>query len=209
MVTVTSDHQEIEVKFYLADLQAFRRRLAALRARLVQPRLHELNLRFDSRDGELARTHQVLRLRQDTLARLTYKSPGEMAGGVRTRREIEFSVDDLEAARAFLEALGYQVALVYEKHRAIYQFDTVLVSLDEMPYGDFTEIEGPDAPTIQAAAVHFGLDWEARIPETYTTLFARLQQSLGLQFRDLTFDNFAGMEVGALVLEVQAADRNK
>jgi adenylate cyclase class 2 len=198
---------EIEVKFYLANLEAYRRRLETLGARLVQPRQHELNLRFDTLDGSLARSQQVLRLRLDASAHLTYKSPGELADGVRTRAEIEFGVDDFAAARAFLEALGYQVVLVYEKRRAVYDLNGLLVSLDEMPYGNFTEIEGPDAGNIRAAAGRLGLDWEASIPGTYTSLFAGLKQSLGLEFRDLTFENFTNVEVSAAALGVRAADQ--
>src|SRR3990172_1232689 len=134
---------ELEIKLYLNDLPAFRQRLEALGAKLVQLRVHEVNLRFDTPEGSLTRSLQVLRLRQDTAARLTYKGPGEDTGGVRARRELEFTVSDFEAARALLEALGYQVSLMYEKYRTTYDLDGVYVTLDEMPYGDFAEIEGP------------------------------------------------------------------
>jgi len=73
---------------------------------LIEARLHEVNLRYDTPDGELTRTAQVLRLRQDKAAHLTYKGKGETSGEVYIRREIEFTVGDFQAARAFLEALG-------------------------------------------------------------------------------------------------------
>lgn len=199
--------QELEVKFYLSDLEAFRERVEALGGKLVQPRLHEVNLRFDTPDGELSRTFQVLRLRQDTAPRLTYKGPGATTGGVRARREIEFTVGDFEAARSFLEALGYQVRLMYEKYRTTYELEGVLVTQDEMPYGSFAELEGPDPESIQSVARQLGVDWEARILESYTYLFERLRESLGLSFRDLSFENFAGIEVAPAALGVRSADR--
>ncbi len=198
--------QELEVKFYLSDLPALEERLKALGARLVQPRMHEVNLRFDTSVGELARSFRVLRLRQDTAARVTYKGPGSEQGGARLRQELEFTVSDFDTARALFEALGYEVYLMYEKFRATYALEGVLVTLDEMPYGSFAEIEGPDGESIQAAAEKLGLDWSKRILDSYTALFDRVQEGLGLKFRDLSFENFKGVKVSADTLRVNPAD---
>ena len=203
---MTEDHQELEVKLYLADLEAFQRRVEAQGAILIEARLHEVNLRFDTADESLTRSLQVLRLRQDTAARLTYKGPGETIDGVYVRREIEFMVSDYQSARALLEVLGYQVSLMYEKYRTTYDLDGMHVTLDEMPYGDFTEIEGYDAERIRSAAEKLGLKWEARITDSYTSLFERLRGELDFTFRDLSFENFAGMEVPAAALGVRPAD---
>jgi len=197
--------QELEVKFNLPDLASLEQRLVVQGARLLQARIHEVNLRFDTVDGALSRSYQVLRLRQDSAARLTYKGPGEDRDGVRQRQELEFTVSDFETARLFLEALGYQVIFMYEKYRATYEFDNVLVVLDEMPYGNFAEIEGPDGGSIQAAAGRLDLDWQRRILESYTVLFERAKVSLGLSFRDLSFANFAGLAVTAADLGVVPA----
>ena len=198
--------QEIEIKLYLTDLPAFRQRLEDLGAALIEPRLHEINLRYDTPNGDLTRTAQVLRLRQDNAAHLTYKGKGEASGGVYVRREIEFTVGDFEAARAFLEALGYTVSLMYEKYRTTYDLDGVMVTLDEMPFGNFSELEGPDAESIHGVANKLGVNWNARIAESYTSLFANLKQTKGLSFQDLAFENFKGIAVSHQDLEVQTAD---
>lgn len=200
--------QELEAKLYVSNLAILETRLQTLGARLVQPRTHEINLRFDTPDGQLRRSLQVLRLRQDTLARLTYKGPAKTVGGAQLRREIEFSVSDFEAARALLETLGYQVSLVYEKRRAAYELEGVQVTLDELPFGDFVEVEGPQAHGIQEVVKKLGIDWEARIPHSYTDLFERLRLGLGFGFRDLTFENFAGLVVSPDDLRVRPADEN-
>ena len=197
---------ELEIKLYLKDLPALRQRLESLGAQLSEPRVHEINLRFDTPDGSLTRSLQVLRLRQDTAARMTYKGPGEVAGGVRLRRELEFTVSDFQAAQALLEALGYQVILMYEKYRTTFDLDGVHVTLDEMPYGNFSELEGPDPESIQAVAKKLGVDWEARVLDSYTVLFANLSKTLGLEFRDLSFENFAGIPVNAEAIGVRPAD---
>ena len=202
-----SNQQELEIKLYLADLPALKGKLEAAGAQLAEDRLHEINLRFDLPDGELTRTAQVLRLRQDTAARMTYKGPGETIAGVHARREIEFTVSDFQSAQALLETLGYQVSLMYEKYRTTYHLDNLHITLDEMPYGNFTEIEGSDTTAIHQAASRLGLRWEARILESYTSLFDHLRRKMGLTFRDLSFANFADLEITSHDLGVNPADR--
>lgn len=203
-----SKNQELEVKFYLTNLPALERRLQEIGAVVAHARVHETNLRFDTPEGELAKTLRVLRLRQDTAARVTYKGPGELSGGVRLRQEIEFTVSDFNNARTLFEALGYTVYLMYEKHRTTYRLGEVLVTLDEMPFGSFAEIEGPDPESIAAVNQQLGLDWETRILDSYTGLFDRLCQRLGLNFRDLSFANFNGLTVSPEDLEVRPADKS-
>ena len=201
------NQQELEVKLYLENLPALKGNLERLGAELTEARLHEVNLRFDLPGGELTRSAQVLRLRQDTAARMTYKGPGEMIAGVHARREIEFAVSDFESAQSLLEILGYQVSLMYEKYRTTYTLGGLQITLDEMPYGHFTEIEGSDTNAIHQAAGNLDLSWEARIPESYTSLFDLLKEKLALTFRDLSFANFADLKITAEDLGVIPADQ--
>ncbi|MEN6298855.1 MAG: class IV adenylate cyclase, partial [Anaerolineaceae bacterium] len=177
-----------------------------LNATLIQPRTHEINLRFDTPDQSLSRSYQVLRLRQDQEARLTYKGPGEVLEGVRIRREIEFSVSDFRSAQSFLEALGYQVIFMYEKYRSVYDFNDMLVMLDEMPVGYFLELEGANPEIILSTSQILGLRWETRILDSYTVLFDRVRQSCGLNIRDLSFDNFRGIEIKPEMMDLVYAE---
>jgi adenylate cyclase class 2 len=201
------DQQELEIKLYLSDMPAFQRKVEALGGQLTEPRLHEINLRFDTPEGELTRTAQVLRLRKDTVARLTYKGPGETMDGVHARREIEFTVSDFQSAKALLETLGYRISLMYEKFRTTYTLDGLQVTLDEMPYGNFTEIEGSPAAAIHAVAEKLGINWEARILDSYTSLFERLRNQMNLTFRDLSFENFSALDITPTDLGVIPADQ--
>jgi adenylate cyclase class 2 len=198
----SSSDKELEVKFYLPELSGLQARLEALGAQLIQLRVHELNLRFDTPGGELTRGYRVLRLRQDTAARLTYKGPGELLDGVRARQELEFTVSDFGTARKFLEALGYVISVMYEKYRATYSLEGVLVTLDEMPYGSFAEIEGPDGASIHRTAEALGLDWDKRILDSYLVLFDRLRERLGFTFHDLSFANFEELTVTGEMLGI-------
>lgn len=199
-------NQELEVKFFVRDLVVIEQHLVNLGAILVQPRTFEINLRFDTPDLELARNYRVLRLRQDTAARMTFKGPAYGLEGVRVRQEIEFVVDDFDAGRAFLEALGYQVSMAYEKYRAVYDLGSVHITLDELPYGNFVEIEGPDPESILAVNQALQLIWEARAPESYVAIFEHLKQTMGLTFRDLSFENFTGLQISPGQMNLRFAD---
>ncbi len=203
---MVKNDQELEVKFYLSTLTQLENRLKALNAELAQPRVHEINLRFDTPDLLLTRTLRVLRLRRDNQAIVTYKGPGQEIDGVRLRQELEFTVGDFDKARLFFEALGYQISVIYEKYRAIYDLGEVHVTLDEMPYGNFAEIEGPDGKSIQEVARLLDLDWETRILDSYLVLFDRVKSVLGLTFRDLTFENFKSVIVPASSLGARLAE---
>ncbi len=200
------NEQELEVKFYLKDSTALEKKLKHEGANLVQSRILETNLRFDTPDGELTNGGRVLRLRQDVKAVVTYKGPNQPDQGVSIRQEIEFSVSDFTAARHLIEALGYQIAVIYEKYRTTYMLGRVEIVLDELPYGDFAEIEGPDATSIQEIANLLGLTWEARSSDSYVGLFKQLQLKKNLTFRDLTFANFEQVLVKPEELGLQQAD---
>ncbi len=197
--------EETEAKFYIQRPADLERRVKVLGAELSEPRVLELNLRFDTPAGKLRRAGRVLRLRRDKSARLTYKEDSRFEAGALNRREIEFSVSDFGAAREFIEALGYQVAWIYEKYRTTYKLNELQIMLDEMPYGHFVEIEG-DASELKSVAQKLGLEWEASIPGSYSALFEHLRARHRLDFRDLTFGNFRGIQVAASDLGIRPAD---
>ena len=198
--------QEIEIKLFVRDLDVVENRLKSMGAELEQPRTHEINLRFDTAESELSKANKALRLRSDTKARMTFKGPSVNRGGVRERQEIEFVVDDFHSARAFLEALGFRIKLVYEKYRAQYLYQGVRVTLDELPYGKFVEIEGPDPASIHELCDELKLNWENKISESYVMLFNRLQRQEGYQVRDLIFENFSDEVIAERDLDLRPAD---
>jgi adenylate cyclase class 2 len=192
---VPKNARELEVKIHIADKSAFEQRIIQLGANLKKTRQFEHNLIFDTPTEEFQRTDRVLRLRRDDRIRITLKEPAQFGDGVKDRREVEFEVDDYDAARDFLEGLGYQARLIYEKYRTSYQLGEVEVVLDEMPYGDFIEIEGPSAEIIQSTTTGLNLDIKSHIRLNYIQIFKRLCELRNLPFRDLTFANFRDITI--------------
>lgn len=203
---MSKSEQEIEVKFYIRDLAAIAGRLDSIGARKTAGRVQETNLRFDTPGGDLTRARQVLRLRQDFNAVMTFKGPAQPGQEVSARQEIEFQVSDFTSAQHLLEALGYQVVIVYEKYRTTYQMEDLTIVLDEMPFGSFIEIEGPDADTIRRAAERIGLNWGARSVASYLALFNTLKTSKNVRAKNLTFEELAGIQVSPEDLGLQYAE---
>lgn len=179
---------ETEIKLWAADLAVIAARLAALGATLHSPRTAERNLRYDRADGSLSAQGQVLRLRQDAATRLTYKAPHN--ADPRTRIELEIGVSDFETTDQLLQALGFQVAWHYEKFRTTYRLHECQVMLDELPFGDFVEVEGDSITAIEAVIAQLGMADAARFTQSYSELFFSVRERLSLPFRDLTFENF-------------------
>jgi len=198
--------REIEAKFYVSDLKRMEASLLELGAQLSRPRVLETNIRFDLPDRSLSAGSRVLRLRQADDIRITYKGKAEIVDGVFSRTELEFSVGDFETARQVLEALGYVQIAVYEKFRTTYELDDTHIMLDELPYGDFVEIEGAGADSIRATATRLELDWEAAVPASYLALFERLCAGSQLDPAKLTFAALNDFRPSADRLNVRPAD---
>ena len=197
--------QETEVKFFVKDLKRIEMRLRELKAHLIQARVHEVNLRFDTPNGDLRQVLKVLR--NDTEAKFTFKGPNdERNDGVLSRKEIEFSVSSFDAAKEFLEALGFTVVAFYEKYRATYEVKDVHVMLDELPYGNFVEIEGEDVNTLRTVAELLGLKWDASVNAGYLVLFDRIAMKYELTAGQLSFEALKGLSMSGEDMSIVPAD---
>ena len=207
---MSANGTETEAKFYVRDLNRIKFRLEALHARLIQERVLERNIRFDLHAAPLRAQGRVLRLRRDTSAKLTYKSASTNEQGVLSREEIEFEVEDFEKAKRLLEALGYEKLVYYEKYRTTYTLHrsegSFHVMLDELPYGNFVEIEGETVDAIREIANQLQLRWETAIATSYHALFERVRRTLNRSMQDLSFAEFKNIPVEVEHLGVQTAD---
>jgi adenylate cyclase class 2 len=191
---MSTNYTETEVKLYVPYLEVVGVRLERLGATLTAPRVYERNVRYENAAHTLARDGIVLRLRQDTRARLTYKEGGSAQDGIVSRTEIEVEVSDFAAMGTILGRLGYTPSMTYEKYRTTYELNGAEIVLDEMPYGSFVEIEG-GADAIETIIERLELGNAPRCTGSYVALFERVKARLGLTFPDLTFDNFKAISV--------------
>lgn len=193
-----SDHVETEIKFPLTNPDDTRRALLALGAER-QGLAYEMNIRLDDDSGSLEARHMVLRIRTTKgdggeKHILTVKHPETGDGALKSRREVELTVESADTMLAALNALGYTPYFRYEKRRETFRWRTVEAVIDEMPYGWFMEIEG-DPETINALIAALNLDPASAIPCSYSRIFTNVVNALGLDLSDLTFEAFRGIPV--------------
>lgn len=183
------DYLEIEVKFFLQDLQPVKKHLIRLGAE-SSGRFFETNVRFEDRQNSLIEKNALLRLRKDNRVTFTYKSsPEDSDENFKVYKELEVEVSDFETMKSILDSLGFYTAQVYEKWRETLVLENTHVCLDTMPFGNFLEIEG-SRDNIKKMAQRLGLDWNERILFNYLKMFETIKVRENFSFSDVTFENF-------------------
>ena len=198
---------EIEVKFYLADIESIRNKILELGA-ASNGRLFETNILYEDENNSLIKKKMLLRLRRDKKATLTFKSsPPVESKEYKIVNELEVEVSNFEIMGHILETLGFHPEQKYEKWRETFILDQTVFCLDRMPYGDFLEIEGQEKD-IRYFASSFDLDWQKRIIFNYLAIFEIMRQYLNLGFKDITFNNFETVDtdVSAFLERLEAGD---
>lgn len=203
-----SNNQETEVKFFVRNLKPIELQLQQLKAQLIQPRVHEINYRFDFPNNELRSGQKVLRLRKDNQAKLTFKGASlEGESGVMSRKEIEFVVEDFDKAKQLLESLGFTPVVFYEKFRTTYELNDTHIMLDELPYGEFVEIESDNiSSAIKNVSDLLGLNWDMMVKAGYHALFDRVASGYNLDRWNLSFEALNGVKIKAEDLQITFAD---
>jgi adenylate cyclase class 2 len=188
-------YTETEIKLYVPDHAPVIAALESAGAVVSAERVLERNTRYDTPEQALRARHAVLRLRADTRVRLTYKDGERQAEAFGTTRfEAEVDVSNFDVMEVILGRLGYVPVMGYEKYRTTYVLYDTEITLDEMPYGNFVEIEGQSA-AIGRVIERLGLRDAVVMRASYVVLFENVRRNLGLSFTDLTFENFTGIDV--------------
>lgn len=199
-------YQEREIKLYIQNLDALAERLRLSGGELIQPRVMEKNYRLDTANQDLQKSGKLLRLREDYHVRVTFKENAQNENGIISRTEIEFTADNIEAVQKLFESLGYTVVVGYEKYRRTFQLGDVKVMLDELPFGNFIEIEASNNILIEGMAQMLGLNMSKAVSTNYLGLWVKVRKNRGLDVRDLTFENLENLEITPADLEVEPAD---
>jgi len=185
---------EIEVKFFLADMEVVRNQIKQFGAE-SEGRVFETNICFENAAQDLRVTKSLLRLRKDNKTTLTYKTkPDRPDNDFKVLTELEVAISDFDTMVDILKVLGYHQDQVYEKYRETFTLGSTNVCLDSMPFGNFLEIEGQKKDILQLAR-QLDMPWQNRILWNYRSMFFTLKERLNLGFNDITFDNFRDIDL--------------
>ena len=128
--------------------------------------------------GNLDETQSLLRLRRvERGATLTFKSTIDSTSDFKHRREDETPVGNADAMEAILRLLGFKIRLVYEKRRITWTWRSVEIVIDELPFGNYMEIEG-EIDAIRDAEKQLGFEDLQVEHASYPALTRMLGQSL-------------------------------
>jgi predicted adenylyl cyclase CyaB len=163
---------ECELKFRVAgpaDHARLRSALLKLGYRL-EGTYDEENFRFVGPGKTTRRTTLRLRvLDGGPRGVLTAKGQAHFVAGVKVREETEVDVTDGHATLDLLAQLGFQVLVIYKKHRSVWKQGAVNVTLDRLDFGHFVEVEGP-LEAIPEVARSLGLNPAKAVKDSYSIM---------------------------------------
>ncbi len=167
---------EIEKKFILSSDQRKQvlENLKELGAKYIREDFEENMLYSGGILGEKGAVLRIRKIADKTV--LTYKERIENAADVKQQIEYETVVEKSEEMEKIIENLGFEKNLVYEKRRQTWHFRAVEIVLDELPFGQYMEIEGSITAIAEAEML---LDVENLAVENET--YPHLTQRFGVQ----------------------------
>jgi len=144
---------------------------------------------FYDKDLNWLKENKLVKLRKNgDKIKLIYKNNKEQK--VDSAKEIEFSVDNLEDSKNFLEALGLIAYRTVEKYRHTFELDGVTLDIDTWPkIPVYVELEGNSVEELKAVTKKIELNWEDRFDQDPRFVYKKY----GFDFdniRTVTFDKF-------------------
>ena len=94
--------------------------------------------------------------------------------------------------------MGFNVSDSYEKFRTTYFFQNVEIVLDELPYGNFVEIEGAHNDIVETIQ-QLNLSATSRMNHSYLQLFYLckiwVEKEMNIKIEKFRFKDFSGIQI--------------
>mgnify|MGYP001570170333 CR=1 FL=1 len=142
--------------------------------------------RMDTPNLNLEKQGTFLRVRTGGKNIVTLKKKIKGNGEVFERQELETEVKDPELLADIFANLGFIKRFIMEKYRIDYVYKNTKISLDELPFGIFIEIEG-EAEDIVNVSQELNLDLSKKIIVTYWDLFEEYKKKTGEKGENIVF----------------------
>lgn len=153
--------QEIEAKFLNQNHNKIRAKLKVLGASCQHPMKLMRRTVFDFSDRRLQKKRAWVRLREEPNGSIEVTLKQVKSDELTGVHEVPLTVNDYEAAHAFLRSISLEVKGEQESKREVWQYKNVEIMLDEWPWvKPFIEIEAPTEAEVKGCAAKLGLNWE-------------------------------------------------
>lgn len=164
--------REIELKFFIGDLSAVRKKLKKLGARLLWAG-KEYNWFFDTPRNTMKRRGITVRMKQTSRESTLTLKKKVFSKKFKKRNEFEITVSNPDEMSNILRLFGFYVWLQYEKRREHYALSGAHVELDTLRDGrTFVEIEGSEK-TIRILAKKLNCSFAKSTPKSYIQLLRK------------------------------------
>lgn len=168
---MAENNREVEIKFKVPNVEALRNKLGNLGAKNLG-RVFERTVRFDTPAGDLEKSNKFVRVRTGFKSVITFKQKLKEDKDFKVRKEIEFQIEDSRKMEEILVSLGFTKKLIMEKIREKWLLPKVEVVIDELPFGNFMEIEG-SKDYIKTTADRLGLKLSDGLIQSYWELWQK------------------------------------
>jgi len=142
----------------------------------------EKTVRFDTDNLDYEKNGKFIRCRSGFSNTITLKEKIKDAStNVRARKETEFEIEDIDKMQYILETLGLTYTRTMEKYRQQWKFNNVSITIDELCFGIFMEIEGEESEIYKTCEI-LGINADETILVTYWDLWKEVSDSKDIVF---------------------------
>lgn len=183
---MTKQYIEQEVKFEVPNIKNILKKLKEIGATEIATDFQR-TIRFETENDDLLSKGMFLRVRSGHGDVITLKRKiSEDNADFKEREEIETKVEDLAKMRKIINYLGFTKEFIFEKYRSNWKYKGAEISVDELPFGNYLEIESTPE-LINEIAKDLELDNKYRKALTYWDLFEKYKKANNLTGDNIVF----------------------
>jgi adenylate cyclase class 2 len=176
---------EKEIKIQISDISELITLLSSLGAEFISREFQRTFL-LDTTDSKLKSQGMFLRVRSGVPNTVTLKKKIKQDINVRERIEYETDVKDVKTMLTIFESLGFTNKRIMEKYRVNFAFNNTVVSVDEMPFGFYAEIEGNESDISEVVKL-LKIDPDKKILITYWDIWEDYKNKNNVSGEDIIF----------------------
>jgi adenylate cyclase, class 2 len=192
---MNNSYIEKEIKLKVNDLNKI---IGKLKKAKLLGQTFEKTIRFEKNDGSLEKAGIFVRLKSGFSNKITMEKKIKTRSDVFQREEIETKIEDIENMRKILNNLGLIKEFIMEKYRVSWKYMGTEITLDEMPFGYFVEIEGSENK-IWRVVEYLELNKLDKITVTYWDIFEDFKKEHNIKTDHIQFQKNYKSELKTLI----------